>query len=180
MGKFFPGFLLGAFVVSAGVLFTLLMGYVDPRADTPVSPVENAIFMPSLDASVKHYAPAAMDTIPIDKTNLMDAIKLYQSNCAECHGDPVHPVSEMSGSFKPRAPQFLEDPPDMLKDQDFFIIKHGVRWTGMPAWGDRLEDHQIWQLALFLDQIGNLSPTVKDAWKTAAGGAGQPGVRKRR
>ena len=173
MGRFFQGFLLGAFFVVAGVLFYLVFGMVDPRADTPVNPVENTIVSSSLDAAVKHFAPQPMDTVPANDTNMLAAMKLYQSDCAHCHGDPGHPVSAMADSFKPRAPQFMEHPPNLLTSQNFYVIKHGLSWTGMPAWNYKLNDHQIWQLSVFLDQFGSLSPAVKEAWKTASAAPGQ-------
>ena len=168
MGKFFPGLFLGAFLVIVGTLYYLTFGMVDPRADTPVSPVEKAVIATTVDASIKHFAPQRIDTVPADDPDMLAAVKLYQSDCAECHGDPGHPESAMADSFKPRAPQFMKTPPNLLSSQDFYVIKHGLRWSGMPAWNYTLSDHEIWQLAVFLNQLGNLSPAVKDAWKTAS------------
>ncbi len=168
MGKFFSGFLFGALLLVASVLFYLTFGMVDPRADTAVNPIEQAVSSSSLDASLKHFAPQPMDTVPADDRNMLAAMQLYQSDCAQCHGDPMHPESTMADSFKPRVPQFMKDPPDLLTSQEFYVIKHGVRWSGMPAWNYRLTDHEIWQLSVFLNQLGSLSPTVKEAWRAAS------------
>jgi hypothetical protein len=50
----------------------------------------------------------------------------------------------------------VEDDPE---GWTFWKIKHGIRWTGMPAWKDELSDQQIWTLALFLKHMDKL-PTA--------------------
>ena len=175
MGKFFSGFLIGALLLVAGILSFLSFGMMDPRADTAVNPIEQAMSAGALDASLKHFAPRPMDTVPANDTNMLAAMRIYQSNCAHCHGDPQHPEAAMASSFKPRPPQFMKDPPSLLTSQEFYVIKHGVRWSGMPAWDYKLSDHEIWQLSVFLNRMGSLSPTVKGAWRTASFAPGQRG-----
>jgi mono/diheme cytochrome c family protein len=51
----------------------------------------------------------------------------------------------------------MEDAPDMPENENFYvIIKHGIRFTGMPGWGKNFSDDQIWKLTSFLSQIGKL------------------------
>jgi mono/diheme cytochrome c family protein len=49
----------------------------------------------------------------------------------------------------------------MSENQNFYIIQHGIRWTGMPAWNKTLNDMQIWQLVTFLSNIEKLPPAAK-------------------
>jgi mono/diheme cytochrome c family protein len=48
------------------------------------------------------------------------------------------------------------------------LIKHGIRWSGMPAWTQSLKDRQIWQLVTFLSRIDNLPASVQEQWRTLA------------
>lgn len=59
----------------------------------------------------------------------------------------------------------------MPESQNFYIIQHGVRMSGMPAWKQALSEQEIWQVTSFLSHMDNLSSQVSDAWKTAAGGS---------
>lgn len=43
-------------------------------------------------------------------------------------------------------------------------MKHGIRLTGMPSFGDTLSDQEIWTLALFLGHMDKLPPAVQAAW----------------
>ncbi len=49
----------------------------------------------------------------------------------------------------------------MPENQNFYIIQHGVRWSGMPAWDKTLSDTQMWQLVTFLSNIEKLPPAAK-------------------
>jgi hypothetical protein len=65
-----------------------------------------------------------------------------------------------------KPPQFathgVEDDPDGVS---FWKIKHGIRLTGMPSFGDSLSDQQIWTLAIFLKHMDKLPPAVQQAWQ---------------
>jgi mono/diheme cytochrome c family protein len=48
--------------------------------------------------------------------------------------------------------------------QLFWVIKHGIRNTGMPAWGSMLSDEEIWQLVSLLKNSQDLPPSVEAQW----------------
>ena len=48
----------------------------------------------------------------------------------------------------------------MAENQNFYIIQHGIRWTGMPAWNKTLSENQTWQLVTFLSNIEKLPPAA--------------------
>jgi mono/diheme cytochrome c family protein len=53
----------------------------------------------------------------------------------------------------------------MPAGEGFCITKHGIRLTGMPAWGSLLSDDQIWKLTAFLAHMDSLPPSVEQEWK---------------
>jgi mono/diheme cytochrome c family protein len=148
-------------------------GFLDPRADIPESALEASIAMPSLDASVERHAPEAANPVDSGDANLIAGMKIYQANCASCHGDVNHSRGMLADALYPRAPQFVEDAPDMPENENYYIIQHGIRLSGMPAWKQSLNDQQMWQVTTFLTHMDKLPPTVSDQWKAAAGDATQ-------
>jgi mono/diheme cytochrome c family protein len=147
-------------------------GFVDPRADAQPGSLETKLAMPALDASVDRRTPNTKNPIQPTDENLLGGMKIYQANCSGCHGDISHPHLEFGDAFYPRAPQFVEDAPDMTENQNFFIIQHGVRLSGMPAWKTSLKDSEVWQVTTFLSHMDKLPPRVLDAWKTVANASG--------
>ena len=171
MQKFFLGFVIAVVVVLGAGFLCVRFGLMDPRADIPVNSMERRMAMPSLDASVERRAPEIKNPIQPTAANLISGMKVYQTNCANCHGDVHRPDGMLADSLYPRAPQFVEDAPDMPENQNFYIIQHGIRLSGMPAWKPVLNEQQMWQVTTFLSHMDKLPPQVSDAWKTAAGGS---------
>jgi mono/diheme cytochrome c family protein len=99
-------------------------------------------------------------------------MRIYEMNCASCHGDIQHPHAALGDSFHPRAPQFAEDAPDMPENQNFYIIRHGVRLSGMPSWKEAMSEQETWQATTFLSHMDKLPAGILAEWKTAAGAAG--------
>ncbi len=175
MRKLILGFTVGIVAVLLGTFVYVRFGFADPRADIPVGTLEAKVAMPSLDAAVDKRAPEVHDPLQPSEDNLLAGIKIYQANCASCHGDIQHPQGMLANALYPRAPQFVQDAPDMPENQNFYIIQHGIRFSGMPAWKEALSENEIWQVTTFLSHMDKLPPNVSMEWKNAAGGAtGQP------
>jgi thiosulfate dehydrogenase len=137
-------------------------GFADPRADIPIGTLEAKIAMPSLDAAVDRRAPELHSPIQATDDNLLAGMKIYQINCVSCHGDIQHSRAVQADSLYPRAPQFLQDAPDIPENQNFYIIQHGIRLSGMPAWKGAPNENEIWQVTTFLSYMDKLSP---DRWR---------------
>jgi thiosulfate dehydrogenase len=158
-----------AIVVLAGFLW-LRLGCMDARADAPENALERAVAMPALDASVRRHAPQLQNPVAPTDDNLVAGMKVYQNHCAGCHGEIHQPRAALGDSLYPRAPQFLEDAPDMPEYQNFYIIQHGIRLSGMPASRNSLKEEEIWQVTTFLSHMDKLPPQVSDQWKVVAAG----------
>ena len=171
MRKVFLGFVIAVVVVLGAGFLCVRFGLMDPRADIPVNSLERRIAMPSLDAAVDRRAPEVQNPVQPTDANLIAGMKVYQANCASCHGDIHHPHGMLADALYPRAPQFVEDTADMPENQNFYIIQHGIRLSGMPAWKQVLNEQEMWQVTAFLSHMDKLPPHVSDAWKAAAGGS---------
>ena len=49
----------------------------------------------------------------------------------------------------------------MADNQSFYIIQHGIRWSGMPAWNKTLSENQTWQIVTFLSRLEKLPPAAQ-------------------
>ena len=169
MRKVFLGFVIAVVVVLGAGFLCVRFGLMDPRADIPVNSLERRIAMPSLDAAVDRRAPDVQNPVQPTDANLIAGMKVYQTNCASCHGDIHQPHGMLADALYPRAPQFVEDTPDMPENQNFYIIQHGIRLSGMPAWKQVLNEQEMWQVTAFLSHMDKLPPQVSGAWKAVAG-----------
>lgn len=80
----------------------------------------------------------------------------YDAMCVGCHLAPGKADSELSAGLYP-------GPPDLTKQmhlesaEAFWVIKHGIKSTGMPAWGKSMKDAYIWDLVAFVQKLPSLS-----------------------
>ncbi len=93
----------------------------------------------------------------------------YDAMCTGCHLAPGMTESEMSRGLYPAPPTFTSAPIDNPAEA-FWVIKHGIKASGMPAWGKSMEDEIIWGMVAFLRQLPNLDPEEYQAAIAASGG----------
>lgn len=160
MRAFLLGILATLVALFVAGLIVVKTGRVDFSADQTPSDTEKHFAMSAVDASTGRHAPDVKNPLPVNEATLVSGADLYMNHCAGCHGLPSNRDSVFANSFNPPVPVFFKDAPDMPENQNFYIIQHGVRWTGMPAWNKTLSDTQIWQLVTFLSNIEKLPPAA--------------------
>lgn len=141
-------------------------GILPANADERPPRVEIWAAKTSLHATLRRSAPRVTDPLPATNDNLIAGVKLYAQNCAICHGDASANATNVAKGLYQKPPQLakygVEDDPDGVT---FWKLAHGIRWTGMPAFGDALSEKQLWQLTLFLKTMDHLPPAAQRAWQ---------------
>ena len=160
MRGFLVGFIFAVIVIIGSGYYLLKQGYVDFSADHEPSHSEIHLAMAAVDASTDRNAPQVKNPLAANEETLVAGARLFMDHCAGCHGLPSNPDSQFGRSFNPPVPQFFKEPPDMQENQNFYIIHHGIRWSGMPAWSSTLNDTQTWQLVTFLSNVEKLPPAA--------------------
>jgi predicted CXXCH cytochrome family protein len=96
---------------------------------------------------------------------LQQAREDFADHCAGCHGKDGNTRSEIGQNLYPKAPDLRAAPTQNLSDGEIhYIIRNGVRLTGMPALGNphvELEDNTAWKLVLFIRSISQMTPQEK-------------------
>jgi mono/diheme cytochrome c family protein len=81
----------------------------------------------------------------------------YAEMCSGCHLAPGLKRTEISRGLYPRAPE-LRRQTDLSPAEQFWIVKHGVKMTGMAAWGITHDDEQLWDVVAFVRKLPELTP----------------------
>jgi mono/diheme cytochrome c family protein len=97
---------------------------------------------------------------------LKDAREHFADHCSQCHANDGSGKTEMGQYLYPRAPDMRLPATQNLSDGElYYIIRNGVPFTGMPAWGEpnTLQDDDSWQLVLFIRHLPKLTAEeIKD------------------
>lgn len=79
---------------------------------------------------------------------------LYGMECASCHGSDGHKPTPIGQSMYPRVPSLSSPAVQSLSDQElFWVIKNGIRLSGMPGFGRINTDDEIWQLTYYVRSL---------------------------
>ena len=168
MRRFVFGFVAAFVVMVLGVFLVSRLGLYPMGADNPPGGLEHSLASRALDVYAGKHKPAGDNPVQPSPANLTEGAKEYEKHCALCHGGAKGKISPMSDKFSPPAPQLINKIPH---DEDawlFWITKHGVRMTGMPAWDGVLSDDQMWKVIAFIKSSNKLPVEVESAWREMA------------
>ncbi len=107
--------------------------------------------------SVRRHA-AGIRVPPLDDPSLVrTGFQHYREMCVGCHGAPGIPPAELAQGLNPTPPLLAESAGGWKPNELFWITKHGVRMTGMPAWGVTHSDDKIWAIVAFTRRLPKLT-----------------------
>jgi len=93
----------------------------------------------------------------------------YSSMCTGCHLAPGMRDTELSKGLYPAPPNFSKLQP-VNPGHAFWVTKHGIKASGMPAWGRSMDDDYIWGMVAFLQRLPKLDKPAYDAIVASSGG----------
>lgn len=92
---------------------------------------------------------------PASATSAAAGGMTFGGECATCHGTEGDKPTDVGRSMYPRAPSLTSREVQEWSDAEmFYIIRNGVRYTGMPGFGKTMPDDQIWNLVYYVRSLG--------------------------
>lgn len=148
-------FLMLVLVLCAGLF--LWSGIYDFGADSPHWKITYSILKIARERSVADHAgvidlPTDLD----DPKVILKGAGQYAAMCTHCHLAPGMKNSEIRPGLYPEPPNLSLVRVDLR--QAFWVVKHGLKMTGMPAWGKTHDDATIWSIVAFLNKLPDMSP----------------------
>ena len=143
-------------VIAATTVVLIVVGLltVDVSGDAEPSTAERWLTSALLNAKIRSYRVKKLSPLTQADEDLERGSELYQQQCGFCHGVARGRMAPFAKSFSPRPPQFVIKPAQGPTWRDVYVIQHGVRWTGMPAFRS-LSEADAWRLALYVEGESN-------------------------
>lgn len=163
-------------VIAAALLLGLGLvysGIFNVAADEPHWAITGRLIERARERSIHvraHHvaAPATLD----DPELLAMGAEHYAEMCTGCHLAPELNDTELRAGLYPKPPSLAEHGAHRSAGETFWIIKHGLKMTGMPAWGVTHDDRSIWGMVAFLRRLPELSPAQYEALVAQGRGSG--------
>jgi cytochrome c553 len=103
----------------------------------------------------------AIKAPPLDDPNLVQlGAAHFHSGCAFCHAAPGTPHSPIALHMLPPPPELSKAAKEWKDEELFWIVKHGIKYTGMPSWVALERDDEVWAVVAFLRRLPNLDATT--------------------
>jgi hypothetical protein len=155
------GTILTAVLLAAIAVYGFIYsGSYNVAASEPHTRTVSSTFQTFMRESVKEHAKDIQ--IP-SGVNLKDSVlieraaKPYDEMCRMCHGAPgIEPVEWLA--MNPEPPDLAKEATNWSDAELYWIIKHGVKMTGMPAFGPSHSDTELWDLTGFVRNLADMSP----------------------
>jgi mono/diheme cytochrome c family protein len=88
------------------------------------------------------------------------AFSHYHGMCRLCHGAPGYPVNEFARGLYPAPPDMRSGGIQKARSEAelYWIVKHGLKMTGMPAFGPTHDETELWGLVALVAQMPGMVP----------------------
>ena len=149
---------IAVFLVLAFVLVAVIIGSgaYDFAADSPHTALVTKLIGLARERSIEVRAESVKVPPLNNPTMIREGAEHYAEMCVSCHLAPGVPENEMRPGMNPKPPVLASIPPEESAEQ-FWVIKHGLKMTAMPAWGTTHSDDEIWNMVAFLQKLPSMS-----------------------
>lgn len=138
-------------------LVLLYSGVISVAASEPHTPLVRWVLDTGKERSIRHHAdevqPPSLELAPRADAGFT----AFRQMCVVCHGAPGVERSELGKGLRPTGPDLAESARHMESEEIFWTVKHGIKMTGMPAWGETHSDEELWAITAFVEQLPSLS-----------------------
>lgn len=154
--------ILWTLVIAAALAAAAAAGFVagglyDVSATGPHLQPVYTLLETTMHRSVARRARGIVPPDLSDSSRLDRGALCYRSHCASCHGGPGQAVAPYARSMQPLPGPLVDAPARWTSGELYWIVRHGIKMSGMPAWQERLPDADLWAVVAFVETLPGLS-----------------------
>lgn len=156
-------------LIAGGVVY-FFSGRYDISATQPHWRMTLWIINTIRDRSIDYHSKGIKPHDLKDPELLKVGIDHYHEMCRLCHGAPEDPREEFAKGLYPKPPNLTAKDIQQMDDAEvFWILKNGIKMTGMPAFGPTHSDDELWGVVAFWRRLPGLKP---EQYKELVGASG--------
>jgi cytochrome c553 len=159
----FAYFTLFVLVMAIGGFLVATSGIIPIKASSGHWAITRWFLQFSKQRSVATHT-LGMETPSLDAASLvLNGAGAYENNCRGCHGSPSLQNPRVAQAMLPRPPYLPHTLSRWDSNELFQIVKHGLKFTGMPAWPSQQRDDEVWAIVAFLRKFPELDAKGYDS-----------------
>jgi cytochrome c553 len=149
---------ISAGVLAVGAGLFALSGIYNVAASVPHFAVTERLVGIALRRSVALHSAGIPPPDLTDPGRIRLGAHHFRNGCAPCHGSPDFTPNPVVRQMYPAAPPLSTAVARWDDAELFWIVKHGIKMTGMPAWPGRDRDAEVWAVTAFLRALPTMEP----------------------
>ena len=163
LASILAGLFLASAILVVGAVAFIYSGTYPMGADAPHTTIVYQALETLRERSINRAAAGVI--VPDDlntSSRLLAGGSDYNEMCADCHLRPGRDANDLTLGLYPAPPRLTADirgKRDLTLEYQrrFWIIKHGIKASGMPAWGPTHSDERIWNMVAFIERLPSLT-----------------------
>lgn len=160
---------LAALVAALAFVYS---GIYDVSASSAHGRTSRWLFETTMHESVERRADQVKVPDLDDRSMVLAGVNDFEQMCVQCHGAPGADPAALGKGLNPPAPDLSKSATEMSAAELFWITKHGIKMTGMPAWGTTHEDDALWPVVAFMAKLPELDAAGYAELRESAKGMG--------
>jgi cytochrome c553/cytochrome c5 len=144
---------------AAAALLVIISGIVPIKASSGHWAITAALLDFAKVRSVATHSFGVQSPSLDDPALVLRGASHYESGCYPCHGGPGGGVPPVMAAMTPVPPELSGRIARWTAEELFSIVKHGIKFTGMPAWPAQERDDEVWAVVAFLRRMPRLDVT---------------------
>ena len=160
------GALSAVLTIVLGALIIVQSGIYNVGASRPHNKFTEWLTHSTMIASVKFHARGIDAPKQATADQVVSGFCDYETHCVACHGAAGVARQQWVSGMTPDPPYVLDAPRKWTPAQLFWIVKHGIKLTAMPAWRNELDDRAVWNVVAYLEATQKLPPQSYLEWRS--------------
>jgi mono/diheme cytochrome c family protein len=154
-------------LVVLGLVF-VFSGISNVSAENQDSGLVKWILSAASDNSIERHSKGIEVPALGDSAQVAMGFEHYQEMCVTCHGAPGVDRSEIGKGLNPHAPNLSRSITDLSDAELYWILKNGIKMTGMPSFGKTHSEEQLWAMVSFVKKLPGMTEDQYQAYKAAS------------
>jgi mono/diheme cytochrome c family protein len=156
--KVLTGFILAFVAFALAALLVVYTGTVNVAASKPENTVITWLLHTAMRRSVAHHADPNAIPARATEEQVRDGFKVYNETCVYCHGAPGKDPVDIGKGLNPEPPYLADTVGTWTPSQMLWIVKNGVKMTGMPAFGKSHSEAELQAVVAFIQKLPKMTP----------------------
>ena len=156
--RFVWGFVTAVVIAVLLGLAITYSGAYNVAADVPDPAIMRWLLSTNMQRSVVRHAQSVSAPAQLSEQQVRNGIAIYKETCIYCHGAPGQDPGDIGKGLNPEPPYLPDTVARWSSAQLFWIIKNGIKMTGMASYGAVHKDDAIWSLVAFVQRLPNMTP----------------------